>query len=347
MLFEQLVVATKPERFSLNLQVQTTPLRLFALRVEGRNTPRTARIPRLQRLELFVDHFELEQRQVEFLFGSSEGSRHLLEHFELELLDGVGGAPSAGVPLLEALEVRALKTFLREPLDQLSGPLLHADFIVRFGHHRNCRSTLVSMELREPTLRDDPLELFQSWYEAVVGVMPHRDAMSLATVSTTGRPRVRMVLFRGLVEVKGQRALSFYTSVSSAKGQELAANPSAAACLWWPEAEAQVRVEGVTEQLPSDTADAYWQTRPRLSQLSAAVSEQSSSLSSFEALASRRDELERSLAGAPVPRPPDWGGYGLIPNSIELWREGEGRLHRRWKYSRGNIGDWTGELLNP
>lgn len=167
-------------------------------------------------------------------------------------------------------------------------------------------------------------------------------AAALATADVRGRPSVRMVLLKGAEP----RGLSFFTNRDSRKARELAENPWAALCLHWPALAEQARAEGRVEPLGDAEADAYFATRPRASQLGAWASRQSEAVASRAALEAQLAEAERRFAGAPVPRPPRWGGYLLVPDALELWREGHGRLHHRARYERDGAG-WRVAILQP
>jgi len=166
--------------------------------------------------------------------------------------------------------------------------------------------------------------------------------VALATADATGTPSVRMVLLRNVDE----RGFVFHTSYNSRKARELTENPRAALCVHWHSLEEQIRIEGRVERLPADESDAYFNTRPRGSQLGAWASKQSASLSSRETLEQEYREIERRCEGQPVPRPPFWGGFRLIPDRIEFWYGRPDRLHDRLLYVRE--GDsWTIQRLYP
>jgi len=164
----------------------------------------------------------------------------------------------------------------------------------------------------------------------------------VATATRAGAPSLRFVLLKGL----GPRGLVFFTDARSRKGRELARNPRAAATLWWQALGRQVRVEGRVERLPAAAADRYWQRRPRDSRLSAAVSRQSAPLRSRAELRGRRRRLAARLDGDAVPRPDAWGGFRLVPDRVEFWRDHPDRLHWRELYVR-TPGGWRRRLLQP
>jgi len=168
------------------------------------------------------------------------------------------------------------------------------------------------------------------------------EAMALATVDAEGRPAVRIVLLRGLDE----SGIVFYTNFHSAKATELDANPDAAVCLHFKSLRQQIRIQGSVERVDDATADAYFASRPRGSQLGAWASRQSAPLSSRKELLDRYAALEQQYAGRNVPRPPFWGGYRLRPTRIEIWRHEDSRLHHRELFERDGE-HWRMTLLNP
>jgi pyridoxamine 5'-phosphate oxidase len=188
------------------------------------------------------------------------------------------------------------------------------------------------------------MDVFRRWYgDALRAGIERADAMSLATVGPDGRPSGRMVLLSSFDE----RGFVFHTNHRSRKGREMARNPVVALVLWWGPLGRQVRIEGRAEQTSAADADAYFAGRPRGSQLGAWASDQSAVIPDRAALEERLRELERRHAGEPVPRPPHWGGYRVIPDVIEFWEGRENRLHDRISYRRGEAGDWIVERLAP
>lgn len=169
-------------------------------------------------------------------------------------------------------------------------------------------------------------------------------AMTLATVGDDGRPSARIVLLKSA----GPEGLIFYTNHQSRKGRQIIAHPDVALVFWWPQLESQVRFEGRALQARSDDADAYFATRARISQLGAWASEQSQPLASRQELEERFAQLEKKYEGKTIPRPPHWGGFRVVPVSVEFWWNRPGRLHERELYTRPQPGaPWTKTLLNP
>jgi pyridoxamine 5'-phosphate oxidase len=189
---------------------------------------------------------------------------------------------------------------------------------------------------------EDPIARVRAWLEEARSVIAEPSAMTLATATPEGRPSARVVLLQGLDE----RGLTFFTNRTSRKADELASNPHAAIVLHWWELGRQIRIEGSVEQTTDTESQSYWETRPRGSQVAAWASRPSRSLSGRDELEMRVREAEERFAGAEVPLPPFWGGYRLVPTTIELWTHRDDRLHDRVLYVRE--GDrWRSERLAP
>lgn len=189
----------------------------------------------------------------------------------------------------------------------------------------------------------DPFAQFRQWFEAALGAgIPEPNAMHLATVGENGRPSGRIVLIKEV----DSRGFVFYTNYESDKGHDLAANPVASLTFFYPELERQIRVEGVVEKVTPEESDIYFGSRPRGSQIGAWVSRQSTVIQSRDELANRQNELETEFEGKPVPRPPHWGGYRVVPDLIEFWQGRPSRLHDRIRY-RLVDGAWVIERVSP
>ncbi len=189
----------------------------------------------------------------------------------------------------------------------------------------------------------EPLLHFQDFLkEAQEAGLVEPTGFSLATVGESGKPSVRTVLFKGLY----QNGLTFYTNYEGRKGQELLARPTAALNFWWPSLEKQVRIEGTVEKLPRDVSEAYFATRPRLSQIGAWTSQQSKEIPSLEALQVKQKEVEKKFEGKTIPCPPFWGGFVVQPEEIEFWIGRAGRLHERYVYKKLSHG-WNTFMRSP
>lgn len=175
--------------------------------------------------------------------------------------------------------------------------------------------------------------------------LPEPTAMAVATADADGRPAVRMLLLKEVDE----RGFVFFTNLGSRKAAHLRANPHAALCFHWQPLEVQVRVEGPVEPVGSDTADEYFSSRARGSQIGAWASRQSQPLPDRTVLERRVRQVEQRFAGQPVPRPAFWSGFRVVPERIEFWYGRPSRLHDREVYTPDpdRAGAWSVERLYP
>jgi pyridoxamine 5'-phosphate oxidase len=198
--------------------------------------------------------------------------------------------------------------------------------------------------LSETDLAKDPFRQFEKWFqEAGAAKIPEPNAMTLSTADREGRPSSRTVLLKGL----DGRGFVFYGNYESRKGRELAANPRASLLFPWIAIERQVLAEGSVARISREESETYFHSRPRLSQLGAWASQQSSIVPGRQALEDGMKAMEEKYAGREVPLPPNWGGYRLAPETVEFWQGRRNRLHDRLRYRRGKDGDWTVERLAP
>jgi pyridoxamine 5'-phosphate oxidase len=209
------------------------------------------------------------------------------------------------------------------------------------NEHRN---GIAVDELDETTVEDNPLNLFQRWFEdAIASGSRLPESMTLATATKDGVPSARVVLLKQ-VDSDG---FVFYTNYHSAKAKDLQENPRAALVFYWVDLDRQVRVEGAVERVPAQESDEYFATRPRESQIGALASPQSEVIESRDVLELRFQELEEKYRDREVERPGHWGGYRLRPDRIEFWQNRPGRLHDRILYDRQRNGNWTIKRLAP
>jgi pyridoxamine 5'-phosphate oxidase len=228
-----------------------------------------------------------------------------------------------------------------------------------------------SERLPEP-LPNDPLPLFQSWFEdaAARRLQPNPNAMTLATIDPDGRPSARIVLCKGIDAAAG--VVVFYTNYSGRKGLALSANPIAALVMHWDHIDRQVRIEGPVVKSPPEESDAYFASRPWASRIGAWASDQSRPVTGRTEMHQRVDDVMRRFGLDPasppaggatvnIPRPPHWGGFRVFMDRVELWTSGAGRVHDRglwqrrlqpdgphlWRPAEGQEGAWRATRLQP
>lgn len=202
--------------------------------------------------------------------------------------------------------------------------------------------TRASLDIRN--VNKNPLLQFAQWFdEALLSNALEPSAMTLATISESGKPSARIVLLKGIANEK----LYFYTNYLSQKGKELDQNPACALTFFWPELERQVRISGLAERASAQESDQYFQSRPRGSQIGAWASPQSIVIKDRAILEERAKELEEKFKNEKqLPRPKQWGGYAVVPFEIEFWQGRASRLHDRILFTLID-GDWKINRLAP
>jgi len=197
--------------------------------------------------------------------------------------------------------------------------------------------------LDETRVSPDPVVEFDRWFtQAREAKVPEPNAMTLATATRDGAPSARIVLLKGYDE----RGFVFFTDYRSQKGTELEENPQASLVFFWAELERQVRITGPVSVVSREESEAYFQTRPRTSRLSAWVSYQSQVIRGRKVLDDEAKQMERRYPDD-VPLPPYWGGFRVTPETVEFWQGRPSRLHDRLRYLRKKGGGWQLERLSP
>ncbi len=191
---------------------------------------------------------------------------------------------------------------------------------------------------------NEPFALFDLWFAEARASEPNdSNAMALATTNAAGQPSVRMVLLKG----HGKDGFIFYTNKQSNKACQIAECARAALLFHWKSLRRQIRIEGHVTSVADETADAYFATRSRDSQLGAWASDQSRPLDARATFEARFAEVSARFDGQPVPRPPHWSGYCVTPQRIEFWQDREHRLHERRLFTRTGPDTWDEGLLYP
>jgi pyridoxamine 5'-phosphate oxidase len=201
----------------------------------------------------------------------------------------------------------------------------------------------IMSELPETQLGREPIALFQTWFEeAVAAGAKEPTAMALATVDESGLPDLRMVLMKGVDE----GGFVFYTNLGSAKAKALQHDPRVALCFYWDKIDKQIRVRGRVERVSDEEADAYFATRPRLSQIGSWASRQSQPMRGYFELETEVAKAALRFGVGEVPRPPFWSGFRVVPEQIEFWKQMPFRRHERILYTRDRKG-WGKQWLFP
>ncbi len=198
--------------------------------------------------------------------------------------------------------------------------------------------------LLESEVANNPIQQFEKWMAEVLkaeAIEPN--AMTISTVGAGGKPSARIVLLKGL-----ENGFVFYTNYESQKGRELAENPFASLTFFWADLQRQVRVEGKVQKISEEASIKYFHSRPKGSQIGAAVSPQSNVIPNREFLEKRKEELEEKYKSeSEIPKPENWGGYVLIPDRVEFWQGRSSRLHDRLVFEQEDNGNWKIERLAP
>lgn len=198
--------------------------------------------------------------------------------------------------------------------------------------------------LNREDLKNDPIAQFDAWLkEAIEAELEDATAMSLATATKEGLPTLRTVLLK-FFDAKG---FVFYTNLESNKAKQIAENPHAALLFFWREFERQIKITGRVEKVTHAESLKYFLSRPRDSQLGAWVSAQSHVISSRSVLEQKFDEMKRKFSNKEIPLPSFWGGYRVIPETIEFWQGRTNRLHDRFMFTRNAENGWDIERLSP
>ncbi|MGV6860258.1 MAG: pyridoxamine 5'-phosphate oxidase [Putridiphycobacter sp.] len=210
-----------------------------------------------------------------------------------------------------------------------------------FDHIKHDHADFLKGELNE--FLSDPMLMFKKWYQtAHEKNCPSPHAMSISTVDENGQPSSRTVYLKEILE----EGFVFYTNYQSKKGQNLANNPKIAALFFWGCTEQQVRIEGEVVKVPEELSDDYFASRPRISQIGAWASEQSSEIENREVLEEKVKFYEKKFPNK-VPRPPHWGGYLIQPKYLEFWQGRLGRLHDRICYQLDKNQKWEITRIAP
>ncbi|MBI1891602.1 MAG: pyridoxamine 5'-phosphate oxidase [Burkholderiales bacterium] len=207
----------------------------------------------------------------------------------------------------------------------------------------NLRKEYSQANLSEADTDPDPIRQFSKWFdEALKAQLPEPNVMSVATVGENGRPSSRILLIKEF----DTRGFVWYTNYASRKGRELQHNPYAAMLFFWIELERQVRIEGKVERVTEQESESYFQSRPLMSRLGANASMQSAPVADRQTLEARFTEAQEQYGEHP-PRPATWGGYRLVPDTIEFWQGRPSRLHDRILYAQQPDGCWQRQRLQP
>ncbi|MEE2693243.1 MAG: pyridoxamine 5'-phosphate oxidase [Pseudomonadota bacterium] len=199
------------------------------------------------------------------------------------------------------------------------------------------------MYLTEENINKNPFKQFEIWFEEAKKIgLKDPNAMNVASATKSGIPSSRMVLLKAYSE----KGFIFYTNYTSRKSGEILDNPIVALNFFWDALERQIRIEGEIKKVEKEVSDAYFNSRSRLSQLGAHASNQSQIIENYEELTDKLNSFEEKYKDKDIPRPDHWGGFIVIPSSIEFWQGHDGRLHDRLKFEKEND-NWVMKRLSP
>lgn len=206
------------------------------------------------------------------------------------------------------------------------------------------RNDYIKHVLNKESTSDNPIIQFKNWFdEALKAEVTEVNAMTLSTVNKENRPSARIMLLKGIEEEQ----FIFYTNYQSDKGNQMEENPFVALTFFWPELERQVRIEGKIEKVSPEVSSAYFQSRPKDSQIGAIASPQSTPIANRKILEERVINLTEVYKNKSIERPAQWGGYAVTPDRIEFWQGRANRLHDRVQYSLKENNKWTKVRLAP
>ncbi|RVU83457.1 pyridoxamine 5'-phosphate oxidase [Leucothrix sargassi] len=193
-------------------------------------------------------------------------------------------------------------------------------------------------------LDTNPFQQFDRWFsQAIKSDYPDANAMTLATVNATGKPTQRTVLLKGY----DSKGFVFYTNYDSEKGQNIAENNQVSLLFSWLQVERQIEISGTAVKISSAESAEYFYSRPESSQLGAWASHQSQSIESRDELLQQLRDVTERFDGEKIPLPENWGGYLVVPNTLEFWQGREGRLHDRFEYKLNDEQQWEMRRLQP
>ncbi len=198
--------------------------------------------------------------------------------------------------------------------------------------------------LQRQDLGDDPIQLFERWFQQATELnIPEPNAMTLSTLASDGFPSQRTVLLKAF----DQKGFTFFTNYHSRKAQHIEANPKVCVLFPWITLERQIIIQGVAEKISTAESLKYFITRPRESQIGAWVSNQSEVITSKKILLQKFEEIKSKFQDGEIPLPSFWGGYRIVPQTIEFWQGGPGRIHDRFIFTRTADSSWQIDRLAP